>query len=219
MPETTLIKPIQQPFCTTQKAAEMLGISKRTAQLWVENGLLTAWKTSGGHRRITLESVERLISRPRVPDDTASSPAAPSLREAAPTASSPFLLVVEDDPVFQELYASLLPRWSMKPRVHIAAHGYEALIRTGMERPDLLITDLDMPHMNGFQMLRAIKDIPELAALAIIVVTGLSPAEIDHAGGLPPDIPILHKPIRFERLEYLAATALALRTRRLETHS
>ena len=58
---------IQKSFCTTREAAEILGISLRTAQLWVESGQLEAWKTEGGHRRIARVSIERLLANPPVP--------------------------------------------------------------------------------------------------------------------------------------------------------
>lgn len=48
------------PCCTTAEAARHLGVSIRTVQLWVDGGALEAWKTVGGHRRISLESLERL---------------------------------------------------------------------------------------------------------------------------------------------------------------
>mgnify|MGYP000630290012 CR=1 FL=1 len=44
-------------FLTTREAAQVLGVSLRTTQLWVENGQLDAWKTEGGHRRISRASV------------------------------------------------------------------------------------------------------------------------------------------------------------------
>ncbi|MGD9786944.1 MAG: helix-turn-helix domain-containing protein [Sulfuricellaceae bacterium] len=47
-------------LCSPGEAAKILGVSPRTIQSWVDNGILTAWKTVGGHRRITLESVNRL---------------------------------------------------------------------------------------------------------------------------------------------------------------
>ena len=56
--------PILKIFCTTREAADLLGVSIRTAQLWSENGLLAAWKTAGGHRRITRDSIEHLLGRP-----------------------------------------------------------------------------------------------------------------------------------------------------------
>lgn len=49
---------------TTADAAHLLGISTRTAQLWVESGQLPSWKTPGGHRRIPRQAVLDLIEPP-----------------------------------------------------------------------------------------------------------------------------------------------------------
>ena len=43
---------VQETYITSRQAASQLGLSLRTIQLWVENGVLSAWKTAGGHRRI-----------------------------------------------------------------------------------------------------------------------------------------------------------------------
>jgi excisionase family DNA binding protein len=192
--------PLQQPFCTTRDAARMLGVSLRTAQMWAESGLLTAWKTSGGHRRITLESVRKLLD--------GSGLRAAEIQVDATPAEAPRILVVEDDPIFQDLYQAMLVKWSMHPQVSIAENGFDALIRIGKALPDLLISDLNMPGMDGFEMLRALQDLPETADLPIIVVTGLSEAEIAFRHGVPAPIPVLGKPIQFDRLERMAAAAL-----------
>jgi len=47
-------------LCAPGEAAKILGVSPKTVQLWVDAGVLAAWKTVGGHRRVTLESVEKL---------------------------------------------------------------------------------------------------------------------------------------------------------------
>ncbi len=52
-----------EEVCSTREAAERLGVSLRTVQLWTEAGLLRAWKTPGGHRRILTSSVDRLLQR------------------------------------------------------------------------------------------------------------------------------------------------------------
>ncbi|HOI51048.1 MAG TPA: helix-turn-helix domain-containing protein, partial [Azonexus sp.] len=62
-------------FCTTREAAEMLHVSLRTVQLWVEAGVLKAWKTDGGHRRLPLSSVQALIKE-RLGDTATPAPAA-----------------------------------------------------------------------------------------------------------------------------------------------
>lgn len=46
---------------STREASELLGVSLRTVQLWVDSGVLQAWKTAGGHRRISSASVEALL--------------------------------------------------------------------------------------------------------------------------------------------------------------
>lgn len=49
------------PVLTTREASELLGIAVSTAQLWIENGTLPAWKTPGGHRRVRLSDVSALL--------------------------------------------------------------------------------------------------------------------------------------------------------------
>ena len=49
------------PILTTREAAALLGIAVSTAQQWIENGLLPAWKTPGGHRRVRLSAVSALL--------------------------------------------------------------------------------------------------------------------------------------------------------------
>ena len=46
---------------TTRQAATLLNVSVRTVQLWVESGVLQAWKTAGGHRRISVGSIQQLL--------------------------------------------------------------------------------------------------------------------------------------------------------------
>lgn len=47
-------------LCSPGEAAKILGVSPKTVQLWMDGGILSGWKTVGGHRRVTVESVERL---------------------------------------------------------------------------------------------------------------------------------------------------------------
>lgn len=185
---------IQKSFCTTREAADILGISLRTAQLWVESGLLEAWKTEGGHRRIARASIERLLANPPAPG---ASPTSADRRAFQ-------ILVVEDQEDLLKLYRLNIGRWPMQARLVTASNGFEALIKIGNERPDLMIADLFMPDFDGFMMLGAIRSVPEYSDMPIVVVTGLAPADIAAKGELPKDIPVFPKPIPFEQLRRLA---------------
>ncbi len=191
---------VKKTFCTTREAAQLLGVSLRTAQLWVERGLLEAWKTDGGHRRISRESINRLLADPgeRHVRGKSAEPLAASEQNDALS-----VMVVEDEAALRRIYELTLSRWPSRPSVSTVGDGYEALVRLGLSRPDMLITDLRMPGMDGVRMLRSIREMPELAGMAIVVVTGLDPAEIEELGGVPEDIPVLPKPIPFDHLREL----------------
>lgn len=53
----------QNNFVTTREAASLLSVSLRTIQLWVESGVLKAWKTVGGHRRIPRTAIAKLLEQ------------------------------------------------------------------------------------------------------------------------------------------------------------
>jgi excisionase family DNA binding protein len=187
----------QRKFCTTREAAELLGVSLKTAQLWSENGLLEAWRTDGGHRRIFRSSVERLLI-----DGDAPRSIPPPGRKASNNHFD--ILVAEDEVNLRKLYSIRLTSWRMAPQVSVVANGFQVLLKIGHKVPDLLITDLKMPEMDGFRMLKTLRETPGLEKLAIIVVTGLDSAEIDAQGGLPSDIRVFPKPIPFDAIEGIA---------------
>jgi len=177
-------------YISTREAAELLGISLRTAQLWVENGALLAWKTSGGHRRILLHSVQKILDeRERSAVDVVRAPDA-RLKVA----------IVEDDPDVVTLLQMMLTGLDFPCDVQTRSDGFKGLILLGTFRPDVLIADLNMPDMDGFRMLRSIQG-SEFAPRKIIVTTALSTSEITERGGVPAEALVLQKPYPLSLLE------------------
>ena len=213
---------VAKNFCTTREAADILGVSVKTAQMWAENGLLEAWRTEGGHRRIVRASVERLLADEKsgavssLPSSSQPQPASGLALNAVPkTTSIPSrfrILVAEDEDNLRTLYSMQLARWSLAPMVTLVPDGYKALLEIGRHPPDLLIADLQMPEFDGFKMLRTLREISELQSMAIVVVTGLDADTIARRGGVPAGVQVLPKPIPFATLERIAQEVLALRT-------
>ncbi len=185
-------------YYSTKEAAAILGVAHRTVQLWVESGVLQAWKTAGGHRRIVKGSVERLVCERRqaVAD---CSDAVPARRQR--------VLIVDDEPSMLRLYELEMAGWGMPIDVVKAHDGFEALLEIGRDRPQVLITDLHMPGMDGFRMIEKLRSDPEYANISIIVVSGIERSAMSSMP-LPSDILVLPKPVPFERLHTAVESAL-----------
>lgn len=175
---------------STLKAAEILGVTQRTVQLWTETGALIAWKTPGGHRKVTTESVNQIIEKR---NQTIQSKVAKIEKEFN-------VLYVEDDEAQRLLFQKYFSR-SKKIKLVLASNGFEGLVSIGIEKPKLLITDLKMPGMNGFEMINQLKKNKELRGLEIIVLTSMHEEEIINHGGLPADVKVFTKPVSFKSLE------------------
>lgn len=187
---------VNSAYCTTREAADMLGVSVRTAQLWVENGQLEAWKTEGGHRRIARASVQRLLER-----------GVPAVLPMQPLK----VLIVEDDSILLKLYKSAIGSWSLPTHIITAANGVEGLIRVGRDAPDLMITDLAMPGMDGFQLIHNLAGSSFREGMEILVITGLDHTSIAARGGVPDDIRVLPKPVPFGEINDLLARMIERR--------
>lgn len=190
----------EEQFVSTREAAQMLGVALRTVQLWVEAGVLSAWKTAGGHRRIPIGSVEALLEQRR------QSTRAPLRGHQASEGGGDRLfriLLVEDDESLRKLFSMIFETWNASIVLETAADGFEGLVKLGQNRPDLLITDLNMPGMDGFKMMQHLRKMPGLQDLEIVVVTALRPDQIKDHGGLPKDIRVFSKPVPFDELEAL----------------
>jgi excisionase family DNA binding protein len=188
---------VEKSFCTTREAATLLGVSAGTVQLWVENGLLQAWKTAGGHRRVLRDSVESLLhKKPAAPVGTTVVSVSGQRRTR--------VMVVEDDPSLLRLYETQLARWPIPMELTLIDNAISGLLQMGRSGPDLLITDLHMPGMDGFAMLRVLNQSPEMAQTKMVVVSGLGVDEVNARGGVPNGVEVLAKPIPFAQLLSIA---------------
>ncbi len=93
------------------------------------------------------------------------------------------ILVVDDDPIQREFAKVYLSTPTVD--VETACNGAEGLARLEDENFDIALVDIDMPVMNGFELVEAVRDRPSLHELPIIVITGREDIEsIDRAFAL-----------------------------------
>ena len=185
-----------EDYCGTSYAAKLLGLSVATVQSLVEKGEIDAWKTLGGHRRIALQSINAYLAKHSPQLSRVDTDPKHRLR----------VLMVEDDENTRELYRCQFEEWDLPVDCTWMPSALEALMDIASMRPDLLITDLSMPGVDGIEMLKALKRNQQLADMQIIVISGLPAEAIAARGGLPLHAQLLQKPVNFDWLHgYVSA--------------
>lgn len=196
----------EKEYCSTSEAAQRLGLSLGTVQQMVENGQLEGWKTAGGHRRIRVSSIEEFRARSMAGNS--------SQAQVRAATNSLQVLVAEDDRILQKLYEHTLTSWGLPMQIRLVSSGIDGLLEIGRVPPDLLITDLRMPGIDGFEMIRRLRADSQLQELDIVVISGLSEDEIMENGGLPSDVIFYNKPVPFRELKgYVQAKIMAMQRR------
>ncbi len=191
-----------EDYCGTSYAAKLLGLSVATVQSMVEKGEIEAWKTLGGHRRIALKSINAYLAKHSPQFTRIDTDPKHRLR----------VLMVEDDEATRELYRCQFEDWDLPVDCTWMPSALEAMMDIASMRPDLLITDLSMPGVDGIEMLKTLKRNLQLADMQIVVISGLPPEAVAERGGLPPHAHLLQKPVNFDWLHgYLTALLTANR--------
>ena len=189
----------EKEYLTTRETAEMLGVAVSTIQLWTNNGKLRAWTTDGGHRRIIYSSVKDMLTRKN------------SSARTHDNHKKPFSVVVVADKEQQlRMYEKRFKSWSTDVKLVTAKDGYEGLVKIGQTSPRIIVTDLKMPNMDGFQMIKALKKMSDLEDCTIIAVSGLTKDEIEAKADLPDGVELFIKPIPFDKLENIVREKRAM---------
>ncbi|MEP6502871.1 MAG: response regulator, partial [Betaproteobacteria bacterium] len=98
------------------------------------------------------------------------------------------------------------------PGAHIvvAHNGFDALIEVGKSMPDLIVTDISMPHIDGVQMIRHLSTQGDQRPPAIVAVSSHKPAKVQSMGGLPAGVTLLAKPVDVARFMETVNAALEM---------
>lgn len=200
-----------KPYFSTSEAAAILGVSVSTIQGLVESGVLLAWKTKGGHRRIPRDSVFAVQARSNVQD---SAPHAESyeIKHSVETSPSPMdIMIVEDDEFMASIYQGALAKFSDSHRLRICDDGVSALLEVGKQPPDFIILDLDIPNVNGLEMLRSLQKYSFKRPIQVLIITGLEGDELTKNSSLLSSYTVVRKPITADFLNGYLACLFALR--------
>ena len=169
--------------CGTSKAAELLQLSVGTVQSLVDKKILHAWVTQGGHRRISLESIENYqLQQQKLP-------AVERLLN-----NRLRVMVVDDDALSRHLLQDTC--LSVHPQIDCCAmsSAIDALLHLPIFNPHVMLIDLLMPEVDGWELVKRIQQQKDFTQLQILTLSALKQDELKSRGGPPQGSQFMSKP-------------------------
>jgi excisionase family DNA binding protein len=146
---------------STHQVSRLLQVSPSTVVAWVNEGKLSAFRTPGGHRRVRVSDIRDFLERNQMP-------CPPELR--GPDRSSR-VFVVDDDPYVIRAIQRSLKQHAAAYEVTGCEDGIEALVLIGALQPDLVLLDIYMEGIDGFEVCRRLRQMPHLQGVKIVAMT------------------------------------------------
>jgi excisionase family DNA binding protein len=147
--------PNEPDWLTLGQAAKYLGVAQSTIRKWSDLGRVPAFYTPGRHRRYRRADLDAFLDR-----------SGPGARGR----TGPVVLVVDDDAGVRGLVRANLEAEGYAVRE--AASAREGLTALEEEAPDLVLLDVMMPEVDGWEMLRQVQERFGAGAIPVIVFSG-----------------------------------------------
>ena len=187
----SLKKPVKS-YLTPKEVAELLMVSTAAVRLWAESGHLKARVTAGGHRRFKLDDIKDFAMKKNIQLNT-------NINE------NPRILIVDDDIHFAELLACLLKVEIKNVEVEISLDGFDAANKLHDFTPSIMLLDIKMPGLDGFQVCQRVKENPLQNHIRVIAISGyITDSDIDKLHTMGAEA-CLQKPINIPNLLTLLA--------------
>lgn len=159
-PLSTQEKLASKKAFTTFEVAVICDVTPVTIQNWIDKEWLRAYRTPGGHRRVLREDLLSFLESRNMPHilEDKSGP--------------PRVLIVDDEKDITELIQEVLLLDNPQYEIEIAHDGFRAGVLCANLNPDVVLLDLMLPGIDGFEVCRQIKQGARGSDISVIAITG-----------------------------------------------
>ncbi|MBO5730875.1 MAG: response regulator [Treponema sp.] len=184
------------------EVANICGVANQTAINWIRNGYLKAYSTPGGQYRVYADDLVGFMMERnmRVPENLAS---------LCNTSSNSSILVVEDDMGLNTVLHQYLSKEFSGVQVYQAFDGFEAGSLMTSKKPTVVVLDLNLPGVDGFELCKKINSSDEFGNPAIIVITALQDSGIEDKIQEMHAVAFFRKPVVLDELSQAVKAAFS----------
>jgi CheY-like chemotaxis protein len=148
-------------YYTSHQVGNLLQVNPSSVVKWINDGLLQAFRTPGGHRRVAAVELVRFAQHHGMP-----------VPDELQGLTATKVVVADDETRFLSAFQRAVKPFYSEIELHTAENGVDALVLIGQVKPDILVIDLRMPGVDGFQVLERLHANPETAAITMIAISG-----------------------------------------------
>lgn len=177
----------KKPY-TTGEIAGFCNVTINAVKKWIASGKLVAFRTPGGHYRVNRDDFLDFLGKFKLDIKDAIFP------------EKRRVLIVDDEEGVVEYIRGAFDSIGDGYEIETAGDGYEALIKVGDFKPELLILDIRMPNIDGFEVCRRIKSDSSTKDIKILAVTAYGKEEMERIEKCGADNS-LAKPIKLKDLK------------------
>ncbi|MEL6548430.1 MAG: response regulator [Myxococcota bacterium] len=177
---------------TSHQAGSLLQVNPSSINKWVKEGRIPAFRTPGGHRRIRASDLVSFLTEHQMP--------VPRDLEGA---SKRRVLLVDDD---EAQLRTIARAFEEIPSIELVTcdNAVEALVKVGSFRPHLVILDILMPGMDGFETCERLRQNPETAEISIVMTSGALTDEMRKRAESIGVAAVMPKPLDVHRVASIA---------------
>jgi excisionase family DNA binding protein len=178
------VKIVSDQLLTSSEVGDLLQVNPSSVKKWVDDGLLVAFRTPGGHRRIRAADLVTFLVRHEMPIPH-------DLQDAAKKR----LLIVDDEVEQLKALSRSLKRFADRVEVTTTSNGIDALVLVGSFHPHAVLLDVYMPGIDGLEVCRRLKKNPATKDVQVYVVSGAFTSALEQKALEAGAIKCLPKPI------------------------
>jgi excisionase family DNA binding protein len=178
------VKIVRDQLLTSSEVGDLLQVNPSSVKKWVDDGLLIAFRTPGGHRRIRAADLVAFLVRHEMPIPA-------DLEDAAKKR----LLIVDDEVDQLKALSRSLKRFADRVEVTTTSNGIDALVLVGSFHPHAVLLDVYMPGIDGLEVCRRLKKHPSTKDVAVYVVSGAFTSALEQKALEAGAVQCLSKPV------------------------
>ena len=151
---------------TTHQISKLCLVDSSTVISWIEQGKLPAYRTPGGHRRVSLKDFLDFMKKYNLP-----------LPSGINVDINPRVMIIDDETEIIKVIFRVLKTLNSEIQIESATDGFEAGRKMADFKPDLVILDLMLPGIDGFEICRTIRKDERLKDARVLAITGYDTPE------------------------------------------